>query len=81
MRASFKREVRRLALQIGQSVAPKMVMSSIRKRCHEPEIELLSLLCDLQKTAIDIGAKDGVYSWALQDLCRTLSRSSQIRCW
>lgn len=45
-----------------QTVTPGLLLSIMRRRSCEPEMALLPVLSDPSRTAVDIGANDGVYA-------------------
>lgn len=63
MRVSGMRRVKWFVRDVGQRVAPRLLLSVMARRSwlHEPEIKLLPMLAPRGLTAVDAGANKGVY--------------------
>jgi FkbM family methyltransferase len=62
----------RALLQLGFDRLALLVRAQEFLRNGEPEARLLSLLVDRDRTAVDVGASNGVYTWHLRRLAKTV---------
>lgn len=66
---TFKRKkiLNKFIIFLLEYLNPKLLLKirSIRYKKDEPEIEIVSILCDKNKLGLDIGANLGIYSYAI----------------